>query len=150
MGQENKTQKSIEDENLYLLNINASLGKFKFRENITEYNLGKYAFIPKDNEDDIWDTYNLDEPKISIFTDSEKNICSIRCNYKCYYEGQNLTGMAYADFLKLTNEVPNSEDLIYVIRAQKGQNQKVYDFDSLGLQIWVYRNKVVTVFCSRW
>jgi hypothetical protein len=27
----------------------------------------------------------------------------------------------------------------------KGQTQKVYDLDDLGLQIWVYRKKIVTV-----
>lgn len=152
MQQEKKAEKSIVDhiknEELYLLIPNISLGKFELRKKITEYNLGKHEFISKDSEEDIWDTYELFDPELSLFTDKENNICSIRCNYKCYFKSRNLIGMKYTDFLELIDEKPNSEDIIYVIRGNRGQNQKVYDFDLLGLQIWVYKNKVMTVFCS--
>ncbi|MDR0186411.1 hypothetical protein ETF27_09340 [Prevotella brunnea] len=64
----------------------------------------------------------------------------------CFYAGTNLLGMNFDEFLSMTGAKPNDEDTIYVPQNNgKGQNQHVYDFDGMGLQLWVWRGKIRTV-----
>ena len=69
------------------------------------------------------------------------------CDKKCYWKGKNLINMFYEEFLILIDyQQPSDEDIIYVpINRDRGQNQKVYTFDYLGLMIWVWRKKIRTV-----
>lgn len=54
--------------------------------------------------------------------------------------------MSFDDFVTMVGESPNDEDTVYVPQNNgKGQNQQVYDFDNLGLQLWVWRNRIRTV-----
>ena len=46
---------------------------------------------------------------------------------------------------------PDNADILYVpVSKNRGQNQKVYDFDNLGLMIWVWRKKIVNILISNY
>ena len=79
-------------------------------------------------------------------------IDSIFCETTCIYEGVNLIGMKYDEFLNRFHFSPNDEDIIWLEGGdgKNGQNQHVYDFDKEGLQIWVWRNKIRTVIISNY
>ena len=51
--------------------------------------------------------------------------------------------MLYNDFLSLISyKKADNEDILYIpVSKERGQNQKVYDFDNFGLTLWVWRKK---------
>lgn len=92
--------------------------------------------------------YIFYNPEISIDTIYSK-IQNIDCEKTCYWQGKNLIGMYYKDFLEMAKISPDEKDTIYLpIHQNRGQNHKVYTFYDLGLMIWVWRNKIrsVTIF----
>ena len=92
--------------------------------------------------------YGVYDPEISIDTICSK-IQNIDCEKTCYWQGKNLIGMCYKDFLEMVKILPDEKDIIYLpIYQNRGQNHKVYTFYSLGLMIWVWRDKIrsVTIF----
>ena len=92
------------------------------------------------------DSYFFDNVNFYIWVKNGK-IETIKCDKECYWKGKNLINMFYEDFLMLIDyQQPSDEDIIYVpINRDRGQNQKVYTFDYLGLMIWVWRKKIRTV-----
>ena len=68
------------------------------------------------------------------------------------WQGKNLIGMLYDDFLALINyQQPDKEEILYVpVDRDRGQNQTVYTFDHLGLMVWVWRKKIRTVLISNY
>lgn len=79
-------------------------------------------------------------------------IDSIFCETTCIYEGINLIGMKFDEFLNRFHFSPNNEDVFWLEGddGKNGQNQHVYDFNKEGLQIWVWRNRIRTVIISNY
>lgn len=130
---------------------NISYGIFIIGEDIS-----KYLYLPHNREYReeklfSYDSYDFYKEDIIIWVDNGK-IDTIRCEKECYWMGYNLIGMLYDYFLTfLSKKEPDTEDICYVpISPYRGQNQKVYDFDDLGLQIWVWRNRIKTVLISKY
>ena len=74
---------------------------------------------------------------------------SICCRISCIYDGYELIGMNFEDFLHIIKEKPSEHNINYVpINEHRGQNQHVYDFERCGLQIWTWRKKIKTVIIS--
>lgn len=93
-------------------------------------------------------SYDFFMENIIIWTTGNK-IETIRCDVNCFWKGQNLINMFYDDFIILSGQQPDGEDVCYVpISPNRGQNQKVYDFDELGLQLWIWRKKIKTILVS--
>lgn len=69
---------------------------------------------------------------------------TICCDIECYWQNKNLIKMFYKEFLTLSNyQQSDSDDFVYVpISRDRGQNQRVYYFDNLGLTLWVWREKI--------
>lgn len=135
--------------NTYQLIPKESFGAFRFESNIRNYAAYTMRFIPKTDVNDLWDTYELTDPLITIYTDEHGTIRSIRSDSACFYREMNLIGLSYAHFLSAIQQKPDTIDRIYVpTQNSKGQYQQVYDFDDLGLQVWVHRGKIRTVFCN--
>lgn len=97
----------------------------------------------------FYDVYYFDKVNFGVWVEDGK-IVTISCDVECYWQGENLINMKYDDFLDLINhQEPNSEEVLYVpVSRGRGQNQKVYNFDKLGLMLWVWRNKIRTVLIS--
>ena len=87
---------------------------------------------------------------MNLLVNEENKIESILCTEECYWSEINLVKLPYEHFLTIIDyRKPDEEDLLYVlISKNRGQNQKVYTFDELGLMLWVWRGKIVTVYIN--
>ena len=109
-----------------------------------------YLYLPhymESSDDPIdYDAYYFDNLNFDIWVKNGK-IVTINCEIECYWQGKNLINMFYEEFLMLIDyQQPSDEDILYVpINRDRGQNQKVYTFDHLGLMVWVWRKKIRTV-----
>jgi hypothetical protein len=123
-----------------------SVGVFKFDTPIKEYlQNGLYNYVQQGVQEDGYECYNIVEPQLSI-TCEYGNIAVIRSHKYCYMNNQNLIGLSLSQCKKILNAEPDSHDFVQ-IGYDDEKPQTVYDFDSLGLQIWVANRKVVTVSC---
>ena len=128
---------------------NKSYADFMLGEDIHKY-LGNnriYDFYPADKYTNN-ENYDFYHPEVSIWTENNK-IVTIICYNTCYWQGKNLIGMQYKNFLDMVKVQPDNEDVIHVPESPyRGQNQKVYTFYALGLMVWVWRNRIRTVIIS--
>ena len=129
--------------------LNTSYNDFILGTNVSDY------FDKRYEEGEASDSPYSDTVSFDFYDDEvdiwcENNIIeSICCTKTCIYEGVNLIGMKFDEFLNRFHfsPNPNDEDIIWLEGGdgKNGQNQHVYDFDKEGLQIWVWRNKIRTV-----
>lgn len=76
---------------------------------------------------------------------------SICCSQSCIYEAKELIMMNFDDFLKIIKEIPGSHEILYIPSdMHRGRNEHVYDFDNSGLQVWVWRGRIRTVYISNY
>lgn len=129
---------------------NISVGDFFLGHNIDEYLVYEHEYYSKNTDEFADDLYEFYSPPVSIWTNNNHNIIIIGCYKECYLQGRNLLKMPFEEFLSFYKVVPDYSDKIYLLVNGRGQNQMVYDFDQLGLQIWVWRNKIVTVLVSNY
>lgn len=94
--------------------------------------------------------YYFYKDKIHVWCDERGLIDSFQCESSCFYQGYELIGMKFEKFLDILKIKPDQEDSIYMLVNGRGQTNHVYDFFSLGLIIWVWRNKIrsVTIYRS--
>ncbi|WP_321518436.1 hypothetical protein [uncultured Bacteroides sp.] len=114
----------------------------------------KYTHIPhyltKNKENDFsYESYDFYEQDIVVWVEKGR-IETLCCKNRCYWQGLNLIKMPFDEFQSLYNVVPDKSENIYLLVNGRGQNQTVYDFDKLGLQIWGWRKKIVTVLVSNY
>lgn len=124
---------------------NKSYSNFILGENIYKYLKEDcfYEILPARDkyENDLY----FGDNGIVIATENDR-IKSIMCDETCYWQGKNLIGMYYKDFLEMAKVQPDDEDAEYIpVSRTRGQNRKIYYFDSLGLMVWVWRDKIRSV-----
>lgn len=122
------------------------VGEFRFNTKISCY-LNKYEFdiLLKEKEYQS-NHYTLKEQEVTLFVE-ENIIDSICCNEECLYKGRNLIGMTIEEFVSHTGEKYYGE----IDKADFEDDnipQYIYEFDDIGLQVWVKNNKIVTVIAS--
>ena len=94
-------------------------------------------------------SYSFGETPMLAFTDENNRIESVHCATECLWRGANLIGMKLADFESLAGQSHSDEvDHIWIGSDEDGQLQEVYEYDDLGLQIWVFAAVIVTVIAS--
>ncbi|MBP1630328.1 MAG: hypothetical protein H6Q15_1221 [Bacteroidetes bacterium] len=125
-----------------------SVGNFIFGDNISNYLYIPHRVVHHDEDELPYDSYIFDELGITIWVEDHK-IESISCIIECIWGNKNLVRMCFDDFLSICNNKPNKTESIYLLVNGRGQNQIVHDFDELGLQIWVWRKKIVTVIAYK-
>ena len=121
-----------------------SIGKFVIGDPIDRFLSDDYDFYPKIDEDTS-DMYVFYHPTLNVYCDDRRLIISISCSELCVWKGKNLLGMRYLEFVDLVGSQADEFEKIYMIVEGKGQNQMVYDFDAMRLQVWTWRQKIVTV-----
>jgi len=126
---------------------NLSVGDIKFGDDIKNYFDLEFDYYPK-GEDYIEDLYVFRKPPVSVYVDERKLVTSINCFKECYWKETNLIGLPIKNFIKLIGASPDSSEKIFLIVNKIGQTQTVYEFESFGLQVWTYRNKIVSIFCT--
>lgn len=124
---------------------NKSYGNFILGEDIHKYLKEDYFYEIFPASDEYERDLYFGDKGIVIATENDK-IKSIMCDETCCWQGKNLIGMYYKDFLEMAKVQPNDEDSEYIpISRTRGQNRKIYYFDSLGLMVWVWKNKIRSV-----
>lgn len=129
---------------------NKSYGYFILNENIDHYL--NHPHIKESINERLYsyDSYNFFEDDIIVWTEHNR-IDTIRCEKQCFWKDKNLIGITIDEFIFLFKVKPDEQDFIYVCNSHsKGQNQKVYTFIELGLQVWVWRKKIVTILISNY
>ena len=139
--------------NDYILVPNVSIGIFKIGESIDKYTWDyDYIVYKKDpNNQYASDFYEFKEfEDLTIYVDETNSIENIFSEKYCYYQNLNLINHNFGEFKKLLRKNPDNEDYLPVIGidGESIQNHHVYEFNDLGLQIWVRYNKIKTVICS--
>lgn len=124
--------------------LNTRYGEFKLGARIDEYKQMPHHMDIYEEESFSYECYVFEQEGVELWC--EKGIVNTIFPWKeCLYEGKDLLKMSFDDFVTMVGESPNDEDTVYVPQNNgKGQNQHVYDFDNLGLQLWVWRNRIRT------
>lgn len=129
---------------------NVSFGMFVLGDSIDGYLSLPHTVGHIERKLYSYDDYEFPEQYVSIWVENLK-IETITCETYCFWQNENLIGMTYDRFLLLAGQQPDKADVCYIpISRDRGQNQKVYDFEDLGLQIWVWRNKIRAVLISKY
>ena len=120
-----------------------SYGIFRFGFPLSEEALDILEFEPETDSTN-WLKFRLSGEDILVFTENSL-VISVACYSRFEIEGVNLIGSTLVDATKLIGETPEAEvDEIEI----EGTVQFVYEFDDSGLQLWVEKGKVATVFIS--
>lgn len=139
LGQENKRLE---------LTLHTSLSIFELGSNIRNYLHLHYEYIPKEELEVYSDTYFFPDYNIYLSVDEEVEefIDDIRTDKSCIYQNKELIGMIYSDFNNLVKVSPDNIDYLYSYGPKKnGRNYNVYTYNSLGLMLWVWRNRIRTI-----
>ncbi|TKG93821.1 hypothetical protein EYV94_16385 [Puteibacter caeruleilacunae] len=121
------------------------MGVFTFGENIRSYYTAGFVFEECDDKTE-WDTYKNEGKGFELYVENDL-IASIACRKELYYKGENVIGMRIDGFLEYYGLVQSVEtDKIFI--PCDNDYQDVYEFDDVGLQVWVKDNVIETVFCS--
>lgn len=125
---------------------NVSVGMFVLGDDINKYLNLPHTVEHIEDEYLSYDDYEFPEQYVFMWVENQK-IEFITCYTYCFWQNENLIGMTYDRFsLLIGGQQPDKEDICYIpISKDRGQNQKVYTFDNLGIEIWVWRNKIKTV-----
>lgn len=126
---------------------NISLGIFKFNDAIKNY-VDTYNFEISAKDESGYEGYSFHDPETSIFVEGGI-IVSVASYKECIYRERNMIGMSLRELLKLIKIQFNGEvDIIDF--EEDNVPQYVYDFETLGLQIWIKgaKGKVVTVIST--
>lgn len=130
---------------------NTSLGEFILGANIKEYNHIPHHIVHHNNDRSDYYSYEFEKYGIVLWVDEKNNINTIRSTKECFWENENLIKMSINEFLIHFHYIPDSIETYYVpINEDRGQNQTVYEFNHLGLMIWVWRQKIRTVIISNY
>lgn len=141
--------KESNDPNIYKLIPNYSLGEFVFDTNIQKYLRGKKFEVTINQDPSVGNMYQFFKPNISLFIDNRNVIESVTCHYKCYLFDNNIINMNINYAIKeVFKREPNLIESLWTFYKEKEVKELVYDFDDLGIQVWTYKNKIVTIVCS--
>lgn len=128
---------------------NTSLGEFILGKNIKDYSHIPHNIIRHEDESYSYNSYKFEENGVTLWTDENDNISTIRCTKQCFWKQNNLIKMTINDFLIKYEAIPDEIETLYVpINEDRGQNQTVYSFNNQGLMIWTWRNRIKTVLIS--
>ncbi len=89
-----------------------------------------------------WVVYMLKQDD-RLFTEDNK-VVSFLCSSKILYHDQNLIGMTIDQVTSLLDSEPSSVESEELSEGV----QDVYEFDELGLQLWVAKGMVVTAIVN--
>lgn len=127
-----------------------SVGDFVLKSSINNY-INEYSFDISDYSSDLTAPaihYSMEYPKITLFVENNL-IEEIACYEELLYKGRNLIGMKIEEFISHTGEsfVGEVDCLDF---EDDDVPQYVYEFETIGLQVWVKGEKsnIVTIIVS--
>lgn len=139
-----------------IVHTNIEDKEFKLGEDIDKYKSLKYNYQPKllssSGEALDFDSYALDDYPITLWVDDESGkeiVYMIDCNKTCSWQGKELIGMPYEDFLTNFHIIPDSIDKQWTSGPFKNdRNYDIYRFYCLGIELWVWRKRIRSVLIN--
>ena len=126
---------------------NESVGGMKFGRRIKDY-LAKYDFqitYHIENEIPEWDNYKLVKEGVEVKVENGI-IEAIAARKQLYYKGKNLIGQSLESLEKIIDM--NYDEIDEVFLGEEEVPHKVYEYYSLGLQVWVKDSIVDCIYCD--
>ena len=125
------------------------IGKVDFGASIKEFIEDfDYDYLSK-ADGYIGEMYLIDNPKMTFGVDDDGKVIDIICDEECIYKERNLIGMTLEEFIRHTGEKYYG-DVNELDFQDDDIPQYVYEFEDIGLQVWVkgVDGKIVTVIAS--
>ena len=136
--------------------LNKSVGVFVIGEPITIHLALPHEYYHcTDNGPSMpdYDFYFFPKFGMSVYMNDQTPaiIDSIMCRKYCYWHGRNLIGMLYREFLQITHFTPIDSvgEINYVYSREHKYRQRLYEFETEGLMVWTWRNRIVSITVSR-
>jgi len=143
-----KTIATVTKDNITMQFIpNYSVGDFIFKTPIDLYLEKPHSVETFKEKYYNYDSYYFYEDDVTVDVENGL-VCNIICDNNFYWNNYNLIRMNFEFFLLEFNLKYDYFEKIYLAGIK--QTQKVYDFDELGLQVWVWRNLIRTVIVSKY
>jgi hypothetical protein len=130
-----------------ILTPNVSVGDIKLGDDIENYPTRALEYSDEAGEDP-YSCFAFTDTPVQAFVNEAGRIETIRCETECIWQGVNLIGMEFAEFQTLYPEEPDEVDRLLVDTPDGEQDQDVYDYDDLGLQVWSHNGKIVVIMAS--
>lgn len=123
-----------------------SISSFQFDSDILQYQmlLSNWELEPMDEFGKEY--YKSPDNNLMLAVRKQK-LESIFCYQTLYYQNINLIGLTIAELCQLFNTQPTGEVSEYDFEDD-GYPQFVYQFDTIGLQVWEKQGKIVTIIAS--
>ena len=125
--------------------LNTAYNDFILDSNISNYLYKNHTKRVYNESTFTISSYYFYDDEIDIWCGDDGSINTIRCASSCLYQGVELIGLPFQELLSAIHILPSNYEQIYLLVNGRGQNQHVYDFETIGLQIWVWRQKIKTV-----
>ena len=128
------------DKMRYIFKPFISVGDYKLGVNVKDFLKKKDYWIYYPPYKDLnGEDYKDEIDGITLGVENEK-IISITCSKECIYKGENLIGMPINKFMKKFNLQPDEIDKLWV---SDDEQEDVYNFDDLGIMVWVDKNGII-------
>ena len=133
---------------LYTLIPNKSLGLFVFNQPLNNSIKYKHevSFVEDDPDSPPFITFLFPEMEIEVTTLNKNGVDVIHdvwTEKACFLNDDNIIGMPISVFKNRYGN-PDMSDIIFLPRDDR-QTHHVYDYDTLGLQLWTWRNRIVEI-----
>lgn len=124
-----------------------SVDIFHFDDDIANYHthLADWRFEPMDKHSNEF--YHHPDETLFISVYRGKTIGSIFCYKTLIYQGTNLIGLTIDEFKAVTG-VDYVGDVDVLDFEDDGYPQSVYEFESIGAQVWEKQGKIITIIVS--
>ena len=123
-----------------------SVGPFKFGENVDKY-ISILQFFKYSPPDEFGVCEYESQDSSFFITVRENKIDSIFCYKELFYKDTNLIGLTIEQLKIITesNFIGKIDELDF---EDDGIPQFVYDFETIGLQVWEKNSGIVTIIAS--
>lgn len=122
------------------------VGEFELNAPVSRYLHHDFIFSPKGENED-WDNYTFGDGILEVYT-ANGIVKSIACHGDGYLHGQLIMGIrirALGELLGIDVDSLRMETVYF----HDGNEQDVYEFDTLDMQVWVEKDgTVVTIFIN--
>lgn len=120
------------------------VGPFLFGSKIKEYSILPIIRVDEEYDEETgWISYKLKDRDIRIYVENEK-IIAVAIYDECFFQGKNLIGIDINKLNKIINVEPNNYDKMELDTGSK----EVFDYDTLGIQVYVVEGMIDSITCS--
>ncbi len=127
-----------------ILHPNVSVGEFIVGDNVENY-LYREHKVEKVGDNMPYDAYIFDDIGVVLWTEPDGEIDIITCSLNCVWEGNNIIGMNFDDFLLIYEDEAGSPEFLEAKEWVGGLEMLVYEYEDLGFQLMVIMGTIISV-----